>query len=547
MITKIGFKNYKAFMNGELDLRPLTFLIGANSVGKSSLIQLILMLQQTAVEANANDKSVFKLNGKNVSLGENLNVFRNKDKHNVLSLSFSMDSSTMRRLFSSVSNSFDTSIERLFIYSGADVITSIFSKEKESWKNNRDVLESILTKVRKERKGVFSRFIDYNIEDGYDDIVTAYDFIHDVKRKYSKKDLDGELIFDFKYVDSCLSKISAIKISSVTLKINEDTIVSLEIKGSKKSRTFSLTSSLYKNGAEFGSSQFTKQLNELLVNDMSNLFLFFKDLSLDFEFFVYKNSKRFSIFLWLLLSILRQAISTLSTSFGERNINYVSPLRAYPKRYYFLDRSHVSSSLDTLDGDSVTEILKEKPDLKNNVNSWLKHFGLTIDVQAIEEIIHKLRVNQDGLDLDITDVGFGISQVLPVIVQGFFANRDSLTVIEQPEVHLHPRMQADLGDLFIDIALPKTLEGKRKFSKSLLIETHSEYLLKRIRRRIAVGEIKSSDVAIYVLESGKAPRRSIIKKINIDSTGNFEWPEEFYGGELLQDTVEYLKAQTKLR
>ena len=71
-----------------------------------------------------------------------------------------------------------------------------------------------------------------------------------------------------------------------------------------------------------------------------------------------------------------------------------------------------------------------------------------------EEIIHKLKIIQNGLSLDITDVGFGVSQVLPVIVQGFFAKSGSLTLIEQPEVHLHPRMQADLGDLFIDIALP---------------------------------------------------------------------------------------------
>lgn len=257
------------------------------------------------------------------------------------------------------------------------------------------------------------------------------------------------------------------------------------------------------------------------------------------------NNQNFSFLLWSLLLLLHHSLWQLEDAFDEQCINYVSPLRAYPKRYYFLDRSHVSSSLDTLDGDSITELLKQNPELKYRVNSWLKHFNLEINVEALEEIIHKLKVHQNGLNLDITDVGFGISQVLPVIVQGFFAKAKSLTVIEQPEVHLHPKMQADLGDLFIDIALPETKGGKRKYSKSLLIETHSEYLLKRIRRRIATGEINSSEVAIYLVESSKETEGSIITRVDIAKNGNFEWPEEFYGGELLLDTVEFLKAQTK--
>ena len=73
MIAKLSFKNYKAFLEGSLEFKPLTFLVGANSVGKSSLIQLLLMLQQTAVEASDNDRTAFKLNGKNISLGENIN------------------------------------------------------------------------------------------------------------------------------------------------------------------------------------------------------------------------------------------------------------------------------------------------------------------------------------------------------------------------------------------------------------------------------------------------------------------------------------------
>jgi len=74
------------------------------------------------------------------------------------------------------------------------------------------------------------------------------------------------------------------------------------------------------------------------------------------------------------------------------------------------------------------------------------------------------------------DVGFGISQVLPIIVQGFLSKDDSITIIEQPEIHLHPMMQSDLADLFIDVIESTTTNGK-----ILFIETHSESILKRLR------------------------------------------------------------------
>lgn len=282
----------------------------------------------------------------------------------------------------------------------------------------------------------------------------------------------------------------------------------------------------------------------MFLNSGSKLFHIFSEgtVGLDGFFFERKKVKR-SVFLLQFIRIVQIAIQYLEKTFGGINVNYVSPLRAYPKRYYFLDRTHITSSLDTLNGDSIAELLKEKVSLRNDINKWLLHFNMSIDVESIEEIIHKLKIIQNGLSLDITDVGFGVSQVLPVIVQGFFAKSGSLTLIEQPEVHLHPRMQADLGDLFIDIALPYK-DKVRVCEKYLLIETHSEYLLKRIRRRMAMKEIKPSDVAIYIVRENKEQKCSELQKIKINQFGSFEWPEEFYGGELLKDTIDFLKAQT---
>ena len=126
--------------------------------------------------------------------------------------------------------------------------------------------------------------------------------------------------------------------------------------------------------------------------------------------------------------------------------------------------------------------------------------NLKVSVSQFQDVIHKLLVNQNSLDLDITDVGFGISQILPVIIQGYLAHENSITLIEQPEIHLHPKMQADLADLFISIINSTNEEGGKKTKKYLFVETHSEYLLKRLRRRISEGKILNDDVAIYLID-----------------------------------------------
>jgi predicted ATPase len=228
-------------------------------------------------------------------------------------------------------------------------------------------------------------------------------------------------------------------------------------------------------------------------------------------------------------------MKNLQRALYEDSINYVSPLRAHPKRYYMLDKAKMTISLDTLDGDAIAEVLKENKSLKKKVNDWFSKFGFKIDVEVFKEVIHQMHVSQNGLTLDITDVGFGISQVLPIIIQGFLSSDESITIIEQPEIHLHPKMQADLGDLFIDIV--------NTDDKKLIVETHSEYFLRRIRRRISEGKISNKDVSICLFHPKKGDSPAWVENLEIQEKGGFEWPEDFYGGELYNDTLEYLKNQ----
>lgn len=98
-------------------------------------------------------------------------------------------------------------------------------------------------------------------------------------------------------------------------------------------------------------------------------------------------------------------------------------------------------------------------------------------------------------------------------------------------------MQADLADLFIDII------DTNKKAKKLIIETHSEYLLKRLRRRISEGKISHDTVSICLFNPQSDKESAKIKVLEIEDKGFFEWPIDFYGGEILNDTTVFLKNQ----
>ena len=150
--------------------------------------------------------------------------------------------------------------------------------------------------------------------------------------------------------------------------------------------------------------------------------------------------------------------------------------------------------------------------------------------------------------VDLPDVGFGISQVLPVLVQCFYAPADSILFIEQPELHLHPKAQSNLADLFIDV-LSSRVDGRSR-NIQLVIETHSEHFLHRLQRRIAENHpdrpIMPDQVAAYFAHTTGA--NSALEPLQIDLFGNItNWPENFFGdsmGDLMAMTQACSRART---
>lgn len=555
MIKTIHFENFKSFASGSIDLKPITILLGANNVGKSSIIQLILMIEQTA-NYYKKYNSALRLNGEYVKLGEAEKIFKDMKTDLPLTVEFELDGPIFEESLNEIARHvYEYVVEkfsilnrvRLFLKKAEIQDDLPFRQRKINSNRGSEILELIYNakKLQSEVKS--------SLKHNPDDENNIQKFLI---RTYGEKSNLNELInYNFVEASDIINLLIAFEANiSSTLIISYSIIFSdkdnrlLVNKISVGSSAVNYLEYNYDGKHFLSSNIFSKDVLEKYRTSVGKKLKFSTIFELvpisDDEpmyWFTYRSilRKSMSLFSDTLHSLLQILLGRLRSSFNSEYINYVNPLRAFPKRYYFLDKSNISHSLNTIDGDNLTEVLKDDKIVRDKVNKWLSKFEIKITVNAVQDVIHQINVHQYGLSLDLTDVGFGISQVLPVIVQGFLSRENSLTIIEQPEIHLHPKMQADLADLFIDIIYP----SKNEPNKFLLIETHSEYMLKRLRRRIAEKKLNYEDVAIYFIHPRNAQNNSaIIEKIIIDEYGVFKWPKEFYEDDLI-DTVEFLKHQ----
>ena len=120
----------------------------------------------------------------------------------------------------------------------------------------------------------------------------------------------------------------------------------------------------------------------------------------------------------------------------------------------------------------------------------------------------------------LTDVGFGVSQILPVLVLCYYVEEGSTLLFEQPEIHLHPSVQSSLADLFIDVTKHRNIQ--------IIVESHSEHLLNRLQRRMAEERVCQEDLALYFCETKR--NEANLVPLETDSFGNIKnWPKDFFG------------------
>lgn len=216
------------------------------------------------------------------------------------------------------------------------------------------------------------------------------------------------------------------------------------------------------------------------------------------------------------------------------NYETISPFRVQPQRTYLY--SGESADRVGRNGQETITILaadasrrgSEKIGYVEAVSRWLQLTGIAggISVKHLTDRHFEICViGKDGTEHNVCDVGFGVSQVLPVLTAGVsFANTrggisNPLLVIQEPEIHLHPNAQAELGTFFASISRSKG---------QIFLETHSDNLVLRIARHVAAGDLSPEDVMIYFVEDHVEGRK--VSKMQIDRTGSFtpEWPGGFF-------------------
>lgn len=227
-------------------------------------------------------------------------------------------------------------------------------------------------------------------------------------------------------------------------------------------------------------------------------------------------------------------------------MSYLGPIRQPPARTYLWSGSTpedvgwkgenaVNALLAGADRRFNWRAKARTKSLEEIVATWLKRLGLiaSFDVTEIapdrSEYEVRVRARQRSAEVKLTDVGFGVSQVLPVVTQAFYAPPRSTVLMEQPEIHLHPRAQSELGDLLIEAVSAREDGANRNIQ--LLVESHSEHLLRRIQRRVAEERIDPRQIALYFCYSG--PSGSALERLELDSFGDIlNWPPDFFGDEL---------------
>ena len=243
-------------------------------------------------------------------------------------------------------------------------------------------------------------------------------------------------------------------------------------------------------------------------------------------------------------------------------ISYIGPLRERGERHYRWT-GFAPANVGPTGRDAILALLASRTqsrlynfkvkqpltNLESIVAKSLKEMGLVEDFE-IKKISDdrqdydvKVRTKGSKTLTDIPDVGFGISQILPVIVQLYYAPSNSIIIMEQPELHLHPSAQSALADIMIEAISAR--EDAKPRNIQLIIETHSEHFLRRFQRRIAENKLAEDRFAAYFANNETNP--AVLEPLQMNLFGEIlNWPKNFFGdmkGDIFAQAEAALKKQ----
>lgn len=475
-MRSIRIKNLRSLKDTtEIELRPLTILVGNNSSGKSTFLRSFPLLKQTIRERTSEPILWY---GNEVDFGTFEESLTRGIEEKTICFEFNLKF-TMK----DVENMFSIKLKKI---------------------NEKEELEASL-KIFLEKKY-------YNkIEVTYMDNYIEYFF---EKNKLKKLLLNGK---ELKEYSKGLAIVQNIYSNGLIPNITNK-------KSSYKANLFPEPLAKYLNSIKGINDEIKKELSIVLIGSKKDIFNYIdsyievdenikKDI-LDLNFIKY-----FNLFIDIIdLKLLRELSS----------VRYVAPIRAKAERYYRVQGLDITEITPT--GENIAVYLNNlNTKDRNELNKWIKEkFGFEIKATFGKgHISLEIKPGNQNEFVNLIDTGFGYSQILPIIINSWEcikrARNKYILVIEQPELHLHPNLQAKLIDCFIEIAT------KFKNQIILVLETHSETMINRIGEHIALKKIESDLIGINVFEKDEKLKNTTIKKGYFDDEGYLEnWPTGFF-------------------
>lgn len=208
----------------------------------------------------------------------------------------------------------------------------------------------------------------------------------------------------------------------------------------------------------------------------------------------------------------------------KSRMNFISSYRLAGERIY-LEEDLENSKIQASGKGFVNQLLHWRENNRERYESLvsaMRSVGVLYDIEPERigggQFRVRVTVHKEGPLASLSDVGFGLSQLLPVIVGDIELGEGSTLFTAQPEIHLHPNAQANYADYMI---------GQLNHGKNYVVETHSEYLLNRIRLAIVKGILKEEDVRIYYLSQEKDSTK--IYSVQFTKTGQITGaPKDFF-------------------
>lgn len=576
MINKFGVQNFKAFKDKvELDIKPLTIFTGTNSSGKSSFTQAIRLFNHiTPIDEEAGELFKLQFNGELALLGDFDSVRPSLDQPIVftkpsswpgleeeisLEISISKDLSKQSPYGQLESfKIFSESRELLFEYQvhGIEVI------EVADFEGDTYEREYLNTKtfinipyLREKFDTIHKNLVQYieswrKLNDFFELIGKGGEYMskrsrQEIKSFYESLHTDEELdshfyefmnyTEDYKEPDNTIRwKIKNSFVSGSGIKLVKD---ESNMKMIYKYNPDSTLMDYKINGNDpthqdiFELKEIESQKKSWLIDGFSKHFfdLNFGDDASDFfgdtpyeewknhitkqlllDSVEVKEGLNFKIFLEGFVGKgLKYVVENNFIRLIDKPIEYIPSIRTIPTR--FISRNNLNTYLEKL----INSLDKPDKQAEENLNYWVKEFGIAdkVEIVSINEVgVSQIKLIKDSKELNLGDVGYGVSQLIPILIR-LCLYHDELVIIEEPETNLHPALQSKLADFLVS----RMFEFNR-----IIVETHSEFLIRKLQYLVAKKDVKSQDCVIYYFNADEnvIETEPKIKKIEITEEGN---------------------------